>query len=79
LIQEVNQVYDAAVAEATEKLKELKPEEITRENVKRILEEVVVAFSGKFNELAEPFRKAMVESYDEGKKEASYFLLERKK
>jgi TRAP-type C4-dicarboxylate transport system substrate-binding protein len=67
-------VYDEAVAKATEKLKELKPEELTRENVKKLLEEVADSFVVEFDKLAEPFRKAMTESYDEGLKETGIVL-----
>jgi TRAP-type C4-dicarboxylate transport system substrate-binding protein len=78
LLQEVNQVYDKAVEKATEKLKELNSEELTRESVKRVLEEVSVSFSLEFEKLAEPFRKAILESYDEGLKETGNILEENK-
>jgi hypothetical protein len=71
-------VYDKAVAKATEKLKELKPEELTRESVKQILDEVSVSFSTEFVKLAEPFREAILESYDEGMKETGIILNKRR-
>ncbi len=64
------------MARATEKLRELKPEEINKENVKKILEDVTLAFDEEFDKLAEPVRKAMLESYDEGLKETGAILSE---
>lgn len=72
-------MYDEAVAKASEKLKELKPEEVTRESVKWVLDEVSASFSTEFEKLAEPFRKAMIESYDEGLKETGIILSKRGK
>jgi hypothetical protein len=78
LIQEVNQVYDEAVAKATEKLKELKPEELTRESVKQILDEVSASFSTEFVKLAGTLGAAILESYDEGLKETGIILDKRR-
>lgn len=72
-------MYDEAVAKATEKLKNLKSEEITKENVKRILEEVSASFSSEFEKLADPFTKAIIESYDDGIKETGIILNKRGK
>jgi len=72
-------VYDEAVAKASEKLKELKPEEVTKESVKKVLDEVSASFSSEFEKLAEPFRQAMIESYDEGIKETGIILNKRGK
>ncbi len=71
-------MYDKAIAKATEKLKELKPEEITRENVRKVLEEVADSFSIEFEKLATPFREAITESYDEGLRETGLILNEIK-
>ncbi len=78
LIQEVNRVYDEAIARATEKLKGLKPEELTRENVRKILEEVADSFNLEFEKLTGPFQEAIAKSYDEGLKETGLILNEIK-
>lgn len=72
-------MYDEAVSKASEKLKELKPEELTRESVRKVLDEVSESFSSEFEKLAEPFRQAIVESYDEGLKETGIILDKRGK
>lgn len=72
-------MYDEAVAKASEKLKELKPEEVTRESARRVLDEISASFSAEFEKLSEPFRKAMIESYEEGLKETGIILSKREK
>jgi len=39
-----------------------------------LLEEVADSFAVEFDKLAEPFRKAIIESYDEGIKETGIIL-----
>lgn len=63
---------------ATEKLKELKPEEITRESVKKVLDEVSDSFSVEFEKLSGSLREALIESYDEGLKETGIILDKRR-
>lgn len=78
LIQKMDSAYDEAVKIAEEKFKKLEkisPDaKVSSEEVQKIMDEVGEEFAKKFEQLIEPVREAMLESYIDSLKETTEFL-----
>jgi len=78
LVDEINEVYDAAIKAAIVKFKSLEKmpdsKKVSSDDVQHILNETMTAFSKRFNKLVNPIKEAMLVCYEQGLKETARIL-----
>lgn len=78
LIDEINETYNAAIKAAIAEFKKLEntseDKKVSSEEVQRILDKTMMAFSKRFSKLTAPIRAAMLECYEQGLKETAQVI-----